>query len=208
MKHKILLLVLIFCFTSCIQIIEDITINNDGSGRVKYTINASESKSRIDAVMLLDSVKNFKVPTLNEFRIQLNKLKSELVSIEGVKSVNYVFDETQFKISFTIDFTNVEVLTGIQNKLIKENEQKIEYSFSNKSFKKEVNVLSQNINIKEVEDIGSANFIGIVRFDKEIENVSNSNSKISGNHKAVMTKISLSELLSNPQLINNQILIK
>lgn len=207
MKKILNFLSLLLCFTSCVQIVEDITINNDGSGNAKYTFNASESKSKIDAIMLLDSVNGFKVPKISELKIQMSKLKSELINIKGITNINYTFNEDLLKVIININFTNIKVLTEIQNKLLKDKARKINYSFSNKLFKKELETIN-NQNISDVEELGDASFISIIRFKNDIISVSNSNSSIASNKKGVMTKTLLSELISNPKLLNNQILIK
>ena len=39
---KFLLLILsLFCLTSCIELLDDVTLNSDGSGKFKYLINLS-----------------------------------------------------------------------------------------------------------------------------------------------------------------------
>ena len=148
MKKILNFLSLLLCFTSCVQIVEDITINNDGSGNAKYTFNASESKSKIDAIMLLDSVNGFKVPKISELKIQMSKLKSELINIKGITNINYTFNEDLLKVIININFTNIKVLTEIQNKLLKDKARKINYSFSNKLFKKELETINNQNTLK------------------------------------------------------------
>ena len=52
----ILFIFLIPTLSSCFQIIEEITMRNDGTGDVLLTINLSQSKTKVATVMLLDSV--------------------------------------------------------------------------------------------------------------------------------------------------------
>jgi hypothetical protein len=47
---------ILFSFTSCIEIIDDVTVKNDGSGSMKYTINLSASKVKINTILALDSL--------------------------------------------------------------------------------------------------------------------------------------------------------
>lgn len=60
------LLVILLSFNSCIEIIDDITIKNDGSGTLKYTINLSSSKIKINSILALDSLDGRKIPTIAE----------------------------------------------------------------------------------------------------------------------------------------------
>ena len=56
MKIKYLLLLLPLFFNSCIEIIDDLTIRNDGSGKLKYTINLSASKLKLNSILALETI--------------------------------------------------------------------------------------------------------------------------------------------------------
>ena len=48
-------LLLLFSFTSCFEIVEDISFKKDGSGVLKLILNLSQSKNEINTLMKLDS---------------------------------------------------------------------------------------------------------------------------------------------------------
>jgi hypothetical protein len=69
--------------TSCIELIDDITINSDGSGKLKYSINLSSSKTECNSLILLDSLNGYKVPKY---------LDANGTEIKGVIHVKDLFD--------------------------------------------------------------------------------------------------------------------
>jgi hypothetical protein len=49
----IYLLIILGLFTSCIEIWDDLTLNNDGTGTLRYKINLSESKVTVNSIFAL-----------------------------------------------------------------------------------------------------------------------------------------------------------
>ena len=80
------LLVILFSFNSCIEIIDDISIKNDGSGTLKYTVNLSSSKIKINSILALDSLEGKKVPSLSE----IQELKLKRVTSNPIKEVIFI----------------------------------------------------------------------------------------------------------------------
>ena len=62
MKY-LLLFFLIGLVTSCIEISDDLTLNNDGSGTLRYKINLSASKVKVNSILALDSLDGKPVPS-------------------------------------------------------------------------------------------------------------------------------------------------
>ena len=97
--------------TGCVEIIDDLTLNSDGSGCFKYNVNLSSSKIKINAILALDSLDGKRVPTLDEIKKLLGRARAKKGIFEGdlvngeleigqiaglineVKSVNRVFEE-------------------------------------------------------------------------------------------------------------------
>ena len=57
----ILSIITVFSISSCIEIIDDLTLNSDGTGSFKYTINLSASKIKINSILALDSLDGKKI---------------------------------------------------------------------------------------------------------------------------------------------------
>ena len=68
MKQTIPFLCVFFVISSCIEILDDITFNLDGSGTFKYTLNLSSSQVKINSILALDSLDGNKVPSLEEIQ--------------------------------------------------------------------------------------------------------------------------------------------
>jgi hypothetical protein len=75
---KYLYLLLIFTLTSCVEIIDDIKLNLDGSGVFKYTINLSQSKTSVTSILALDSLDGKKVMKLPEIKENIKTFKEHL----------------------------------------------------------------------------------------------------------------------------------
>lgn len=76
-KISIFLILLVgFLNTSCIEIIDDLLIHDDGSGILKYTINLSSSKVKVNSYLALDSVQGQRVPRFQKSRKRLQRLKN------------------------------------------------------------------------------------------------------------------------------------
>jgi hypothetical protein len=77
---------LILFLTSCIEIIEDLKFNLDGSGTFKYVINLSASKTKTTSILALDSLYGEKVPKVSDIRIKIGEFKRTLQEQEGISN--------------------------------------------------------------------------------------------------------------------------
>ncbi|MEC3880624.1 hypothetical protein [Parapedobacter sp. 10938] len=68
----VLLLPLCALFSSCFQLIKEMTVNSDGSGTFALTANLSQSRSKLASVMLLDSINGHKVPSKPDVRKEIS----------------------------------------------------------------------------------------------------------------------------------------
>src|SRR5690554_2636297 len=81
-------LVLPMGLSSCFELIEDTTLNADGSGNYKLTLNLSASTTRINSIMAMDSVDGKKVPSRNELNTEFQKHLKKLEAKEGISNVS------------------------------------------------------------------------------------------------------------------------
>jgi len=213
---KIILLLLIIMLSSCFEIIEEITINKDGSGNILLTLNFSRSKSNINSIMLLDSVNNYKVPSEQEIKTRIAGIKSQITNISGVSNVktNSNFEDYIFNIS--CNFTNVSVLNKVitsfnKNKDIEINKQ-FSYNKNTKTFTRTYNYdlqkEVQKIKKKDKEVLKDASYTSIYRFQSPILSSKNKLAKISKSRKAIMLRVDVNEMVANKQNIKNTIKLK
>ena len=92
--------------SSCIDIIDDLTLKSDGSGSFKYTINLSESKIKINSILALDSIEGRRVPSIEEIKQKINHFKSKFETKQGISNLVVESNFTDFIFKIKCDFTS------------------------------------------------------------------------------------------------------
>jgi hypothetical protein len=103
----ILTICLLFLFSSCIEIWDDLTLNNDGSGNLKYKINLSESKIKVNSILALDSIDGKPVPSKSQISSKINEFVKLLDAQVGISNVLVEENYTDYIFKFSCDFTSV-----------------------------------------------------------------------------------------------------
>ena len=204
-----------FCTTSCIEIIDDIFIKNNGSGTFKYTINLSSSKVKVNAFLSLDSIKGQRIPKLNEIKEKINLFKNSLSTQPGISNVLINENYIDYIIKIQCDFDNISSLqNGIKEAFLifysKKDENdwiKWDGKTLNRSTPKTSFPQMLDFGNKDDELLKQGNYISISRFDNTIFKFSNTNSTLSKSKSALMLKVNAFELKQNINLIENQITI-
>lgn len=209
---------LAFIFTGCFEVVEEITLNDDGSGAITMTVNISRSKTKLKSIMLMDSINNYKVPTREDITENMNKMVKEIESINGVSNVTQVVNFEDFIFSVSCDFTNVDVLNDVITHFSSEGitdrvtSKQFSYNKANKVFKRNYDFnLSEEIKKvrqKDREILDEASVTTIYRFESAIASADNAESRIAGNKKAVMLKINVPDMINNSKNIKNTITLK
>lgn len=213
---KILIYSLILMMlSSCIEIIDDLSMNNDGSGTAKYTINLSSSKIKANSYLALDSLNGKKVPSIQEIENKIAEYKVKLENKEGISNVIVETNFTDFIFKFQCDFENVQVLQkAIKEIVASENKSWVDDEFvwlnwTDNDLSRSTPQLSPSISSKikqdDVELLKKGSYISITRFDKPIERISNPNAKISANRLAVMIRTNPYFLTQNTDILKNTI---
>ncbi|MCE2681733.1 MAG: hypothetical protein LW704_02040 [Cryomorphaceae bacterium] len=104
---------LLFCtafLNSCIELVDDIKINNDGSGTLKYTINLSSSKVKVTSILALDSINGIRVPSISELNNRISEFQKKLDAKSGISNVTVESDFENFVFKLRCDFTSVTAL--------------------------------------------------------------------------------------------------
>ncbi|MDD2982744.1 MAG: hypothetical protein PHQ74_05100 [Crocinitomicaceae bacterium] len=213
---KILFYALILMtLSSCIEIVDDLSINNDGSGTAKYTINLSSSKIKANSYLALDSLNGKKVPSISDIEKKIEEYKKKLENKEGISNVVFETNFTDFIFKFQCDFESVQNLQKAVKEIVaSENKNLVddEYvwlSWKDDEFSRSLPALSNDLTAKmksdEVELLKNGSFISITRFDRPIEKQSNANAKISANRLAVMIRTNPYLLTQNTEILKNTI---
>lgn len=213
-------LVVTLVFTSCFQVIEDVTIKQDGSGMAVFTANLSQSKSKLASIMLLDSINGHKVPSRTDIRKQLDDLAQELKKIKGVSQVSQSVDFDKFVATIRFSFVDVDNLNSISNRIFEEmkvvpsNKSSYAYQHSSRTFSRtyvhEPKAKAEFDKLKEAdkEVFKSASYTGIYRFDREVASQSNNAAKLAASRKAVMLQSPVLDLINGKMNMTNHIQLK
>ena len=127
MRKGLLLLFVsaITLLTSCVEIIDDLTLNLDGSGTLRYNLNLSSSKVKINSILALDSLDGKKVPSIPEIKSKVTRIEALLNSQEGIQNANIEADYSNFIFKLNCDFGSLEELqTAMKAVIIDQNRNK------------------------------------------------------------------------------------
>ena len=222
MKYlRVLILALItLSVTGCIEIIDDLTLNMDGSGSFKYNINLSSSKVKINSILALDSLDGKRVPSIGEIKQKLSRLNEKLKSESGISNVSLTADYTNYVFKFSCDFASLaELQSAIKTIALSENGgnsiPELDHNwliFSGSQLNRSV----PEITIKKAKEIKNSDrlmlkegsYTSITRFETEIEKFDNEQAKLSANKKAIMLRTDPYSLTQNPSLLDNTIYLK
>lgn len=210
----------LFLMTSCIEIVDDLQLNEDGSGTLKYNINLSASKVKLNSYLALDSLDGKKVPSISEISAKLDGWLEELKEQKGIRSATLESDFTQFIFRLKVDFDQVSDLENGIKAIIRKHDEKgnvkglehIWLSYAeNQLVRKSPNAYenrARKLKPDEIDLLKQGSYTSIIRFPKEISESTNPNAKISKNRMAVMVRQNAYQLILNHDLLDQTIHLK
>jgi hypothetical protein len=188
MKHLFTLVILglMLGMTSCLEIIDDLSLNEDGTGSFKYTVNLSSSKVKINSYLALDSLDGREVPSMEEITRQLDEVVTLLTGKEGISNVRFDSDYDNFIFKLNLDFASIAELESAIKTIVKEKNtgQRIE---------------------DEIAKLKKGTYTSITRFDREVERFENASALLAKNKKAVMVRTDPYSLIQRTDLLDNAI---
>jgi len=211
-------LILFFSFfglSSCIEIIDDITLNNDGTGTLKYTINLSSSKVKINSILALDSLDGKKVPSISEIEERVTSFKKKLASKTGISNVSIESNYSDYIFKLQCDFTSLTALQNALKDVIEEeskekNIPELEHNWLSWDGTKmtrsipEITVKkTKELKTEDIELMKQGNYTSITRFERPVEKFDNSAAVLSKNKMAVMIKTNPYALTQNSNILEN-----
>jgi len=208
-----------FSLTSCFDIVDEITVNKDGSGEITITANLSKSKTKIASIMLMDSINGHKVPQKADIEKILNDAVTYLEKTAGISNISKKTDFDNYIFSISCSFTSVENIDNIISEITKDQKVKpvmVSYAFdgAKKMFSKnyiytpEAKKQYDKLKAEDKKVFDEASYTSIFRFENEVASVSNNLSKISPSRKAVMLKTAALELINGNVSLSNTIQLK
>lgn len=203
--------------TSCLEIIDDLSLNEDGTGSFKYTVNLSSSKVKINSYLALDSLDGREVPSMEEITRQLDEVVTLLTGKEGISNVRFDSDYDNFIFKLNLDFASIAELESAIKTIVKEKNtgQRIEeldrewLSYSGSSLNRSIPQLhfqrSQRLKPDEIAKLKKGTYTSITRFDREVERFENASALLAKNKKAVMVRTDPYSLIQRTDLLDNAI---
>ncbi|MDG1842211.1 MAG: hypothetical protein P8I93_07675 [Crocinitomicaceae bacterium] len=219
MKYISLLFIFLGC-SSCLEIIDDIKINLDGSGTIKYTLNLSESKTKVNSILALDSLDGKKMPDIIKIKDKINEFEKLLRLEKGISNIKIEKDYENFMFRLSCDFKSISVLQNSLKKVFnKISEEKSTpksnfnwLTWNENKLEREIPEISKNqlkkVPKKDLDKLRQGKYICITRFENEIITLSNKKAKLSKDKKAVMIQASSYDILFKPNSLNNLIELK
>ena len=218
MKNNLLFLfILIFSLSSCIEILDDLTIHADGSGTFRYNINLSSNKIKVNSILSLDSLDGQKVPKIEDIKEKVQQFIKTLDAQNGISNVKIEENYTDFVLKFSCDFTNVLLLQeGIKTTISSMTKEKntsdinqIWITWDGNKLTRTIPTIAFNklrkLNQNDVELLKMGSYTCISRFDKPVEKIVNPLAELSKNKLAVMIKTDAYRLKENPDILENVI---
>jgi hypothetical protein len=218
MKY-ILLFLTIGLLSACIEISDDLTLNNDGSGTLRYKINLSESKVKVNSILALDSLDGKPVPSKAQISAKINEFVRILDAQVGISNVLVEENYTDFIFKFTCDFSSVRNLQdGIKLSIAQISNDKYTTSAEQfwlswdgntlvRSIPAYITQQIKNYKLEDSEQLKTGVYTSIARFERPVASFENKLGSLSKNQLAVMVRTNTFDLKENQHLLDNTIVL-
>lgn len=208
---------MVFSLSSCIEILDDLTIHNDGSGTLRYNINLSSSKIKVNSILALDSLDGKKVPSIEEIKGKVQQFIKVLDAQSGISNVKVEENYTDYIFKFSCDFSNVLLLQeGLKQTVIamtkEKNIQELDHnwlSWDGTKLSRSIPTISKakvnELKQSDLDLLKTGTYTSISRFDRAVEKFENSSAILSKSKQAVMVKTDTYSLRENQDILENVI---
>ena len=215
----ILVFLLIGLFSACIEISDDLTLNNDGSGTLRYKINLSASKVKVNSILALDSLDGKPVPSKAQISAKINEFVRILDAQVGISNVLVEENYTDFIFKFSCDFSSVRNLQdGIKLSIAQISNEKLTTAADQfwlswdgntlvRSIPAYVTQQIKNYKLEDAELLKQGIYTSIARFERPVASFENKLGTLSKNQMAVMVRTNTFELKENQHLLDNTIVL-
>lgn len=211
------LFIVLFGLSSCIEIIDDLSLKSDGSGTFKYNVNLSSSKIKVNSILALDSIDGKRVPSIDEIKQKIEQFTKTLDAQNGISNVKVEENYTDFIFKFQCDFTSVLTLQdGLKQSIMILSKEKsipqLDHNWLTWDGNKLVRSIPEitgkkinEINDSDIELLKKGSYTSITRFDKTVEKIENQAAQLSKSKMAVMVKADTYRLKENQDILENTI---
>ncbi len=215
-----LVISLLFSMTSCLEIIDDLSLNNDGTGTFKYAVNLSASKVKINSYLALDSLDGKKVPSISEVSKQIEELIDELCTMDGISDVTFDSNYSDYIFKLKLDFASISELEKAIKALVRNRskgqvDRELDHewlTYSGLSLNRSIPRMeferTKNLKKNEIAELKKGSYTSITRFENEVARFDNKSAIIAKNKKAVMVRTNPYSLIHETDLLDNTIYLR
>ncbi len=201
---------------SCFEIIEQVDLKNDGSGKLKFTLNLSKSKTRLASILKMKTINGHDVPSDADIRKRIAEMEKVIAETKGISAVKTTIDMSNYIVTLSCDFANVPALNAVLKNIKVKEKASNEISDEMYGFDSKMNLFSRinkfalqqayaKMSSADKEIFSNANYTAIYKFESSVVSMSNKNAKIAPNKKAVMLQSDLLSIINGKQSIENKI---
>ena len=216
-KYLLIFFGLSLSLSGCFDFVEEIQLNNDGSGLLKYKLNLSKSKTKLSSIMLMDSIRGFAVSDQDEIHEKLIDLKLHLQDQEGLSDVVVKENWGEYIFEVSLHFDNIESVNhGFESVMSKDQFAKglffTPFESSGDRFVRNYvhqdysSIQGWDRNFTEV--FSDSKFTAVYKFGRLVDSQTNPKYLISKNRKAVMFKSSFLDLIKKEATLQNSIVLQ
>ena len=210
--------------TSCFEVVDEISLREDGSGEFLLTVNMSRSKTKIESMMLLENVKGYKVPSKAEVEKFIDDLVIMLKESKGISNVKKTIDFNEFIFTIGFHFNSVEDINNAVERLTVRNTKNVRnpeslnlryaYNTTTREFSRyyephdKDKAEYEKLDEEDKKMFNEAIYVSISRFDLQVQACTNKNAKISKSGNAVMIRSSATNIFRGTTSISNTVQLK
>ncbi|MFM7643941.1 MAG: hypothetical protein ACKO5N_04030 [Sphingomonadales bacterium] len=210
---------LLLSLVSCIEISDDITIKNDGSGTFRYKINLSESLVKVNSILALDSLNGKPVPSKAEISAKINEFVRLLDAQSGITNVLVEENYTDYIFKFSCDFTNIKQLQDairltieqITNEKYPVGAEQYWLSWDGTTLVRTIPAYFtqqiKNFKFEDDEKLKTGVYASITRFERTVASFENKLGALSKNQMSVLVRTNTFDLKNNQHLLDNTIVL-
>lgn len=208
------LLLFVFLFQSCFEVIEEVQMKDDGSGHFNFVINFSQSKTKINSILKMQKINGHSIPSKEEIKKEVSKIEALAQSTTGITNVKTNIDLTNYILAIDLDFQKISNLNTAFLKL--KNSKKLDpsihtdyFTFADKKFirtqKIPIKTLYEKLEKTDKEIFQTAKYTSVYKFDSTIKSFSNKNAASSKSKKAIKLNGSILNVINGNEKIENTI---
>ena len=213
---QLCLFLLCISLTSCFELVEQISINEDGTGEMTVTLNMFESKKKLQTFMEApESMHGYKAPDQAEVEIFFKGVVATVSEVEGISNVKSDIYYEDFIFSISGSFDDVSAMDeavkkfthGMSRGMVNlKNEYKYENGLFTRTFESPYKADTYDeIPMMQRIILESAKLISVYRFEKAISGMTSADTELSFDKKEARFESNLSDIVSGAKTINNEI---